>query len=185
MNLLLREVKVTTFLPCLADAKKLRAVAELSDDIREVIPYLNALLPRAIYNPLTNTLTFRKDERLITLYPHVVTMAKVRDEEDAQATAHWLRDLINDTWQRRREITPSHKRRAALQPLEVYQLLPRNNCRRCGEQTCLAFAIRLVQGEMELEQCPSLMEEEYEEQGARLKELLGATAGLSGMGKEH
>ncbi len=78
---LLRKVKVTTFLPCLADPEKLRAVAEFSDDVRKVLPHLNAILPRAVYNPLTPTLTFQKDGRLITLYPHVVTMAKVRDEE--------------------------------------------------------------------------------------------------------
>ena len=173
---LLREVKITTFLPCLADAEKVRVLAELSDDIRKVIPYLNAILPRAIYNPLTHTLTFQKDGRLITLYPHVITMAKVRDEEDAQATAHWLRDLINDTWQRRREITPCYERRAALQPLEVYPLLPRTSCHRCGEQTCLAFAVRLVQGEVGLEECPALTKVEYKEQAARLKELLGVTA---------
>ena len=172
---LLHEVRITSFLPCLADPEKLRVLAEFSDDVREVLPYLNALLPRAVYNPLTYTLTLQKDGRLITLYPHVVAMAKVWDEEDAQATARWLRDLINDTWQRQREITPCHERRAALQPLEVYQLLPRSNCRRCGEQTCLAFAIRLVQSEVGLEECPALMEGEYEGQRVRLKELLGAT----------
>ena len=182
---LLREVRVTSFLPCLADPEKLRVLAEFSDDVRDVLPYLNAILPRAVYNPLTYTLTLQKDGRLITLYPHVVAIAKIWDEEDAQATVHWLQDLINDTWQRRREIAPCHERRAALQPLEVYQLLPRTNCRRCGEHTCLAFAIRLIQGEVGLAECPVLMEGEYEGQQARLEELLGATVeGVSERGKE-
>lgn len=178
---LLREVRITTFLPCLADPEKLRVVAEFGADIRDALPYLNAILPRAVYNPLTHTLTFQRDGRLITLYPHLVAMAKVWDEEDALATAHWLRDLINHTWQRREGIIPCFERRAALQPLEVYQLLPRTNCRRCGQQTCLALAITLVQGEATLEQCPALMEGEYEGQRARLRELLGTTTmGLSG-----
>lgn len=170
-DLLLREVRITTFLPCLADPEKLRVVAELSDDIRDVLPYLNAILSRGAYNPLTHTLTFQKDGRLLTLYPHVVTMAKILDEEDARTTAQWLRDLINDTWRRREEITPCYERRATLQPLEVYQLLPRTNCRRCGEQTCLAFAVRLVQGERRLEECPTLMQDAYRPQLARLREL--------------
>lgn len=179
---LLREVRITSFLPCLAGPEKLRVLAEFSDDVREALPYLHALLGRAVFNPLTGTLTLQRDGRLITLYPHVVAMAKVWDEDDAQATARWLRDLINDTWQRRREIAPCHERRAALQPLQVYQLLPRTNCRRCGEHTCLAFAIRLTQGEVGLEECPPLMEGEYEGQRARLEELLGTT--VTGVARE-
>jgi ArsR family metal-binding transcriptional regulator len=169
----LREVRITTFLPCLADPEKLRVVAEFSDDIREVLPYLNAVLLRAIYNPLTHTLTFQRDGRLITLYPHVVTMAKVWDEQDAHGTAHWLRELINDTWRRRSQIPPCYERRAVLQPLDVYQLLPRSNCGRCGELTCLAFAIRLAQGAVGLAECPVLVEREHEEKRRRLEELLG------------
>jgi len=177
---LLREVRITSFLPCLADPEKLRVVAEFSDDVRDALPYLNAVLPRPVYNPLADTLTLQKNGRLITLYPHVVTMAKVWDEQDAHVTAHWLRDLINHTWQHREEISPCYERRIALQPLEVYQLLPRANCRRCGELTCLAFAIRLVQGEVGLAECPALVEREYEEKRTRLEELVGGTAMRTG-----
>ena len=172
----LREVRITTFLPCLADPEKLRVVAEFSDDVRDVLPYLNAVLRRAIYNPLTHTLTHQRDGRLLTLYPHVATMAKVRDEQDAHSTANWLRELINDTWRRRDQITPCHVRRSALQPLAVYQLLPRSNCRRCRELTCLAFAIRLAEGAVGLAECPALVQSEHEEKRRRLEELLGEPA---------
>ncbi|WP_257000038.1 (Fe-S)-binding protein [Candidatus Methanoperedens nitratireducens] len=28
--------------------------------------------------------------------------------------------------------------------MELYQLLPRTNCKKCGESTCMAFAVALL-----------------------------------------
>jgi len=47
----------------------------------------------------------------------------------------------------------------------------------------LAFAVRLVQGEVGPEECPALMEVGCEGQRARLKELLGVT--VMGPGREE
>jgi hypothetical protein len=41
-------------------------------------------------------------------------------------------------------------------PLEIFQLLEKSNCRRCGEKTCLAFAGAVVMGKRKLQECPSL-----------------------------
>jgi hypothetical protein len=41
-------------------------------------------------------------------------------------------------------------------PLEIFQLLEKSNCRRCGEKTCLAFAGSVVMGKRKLHECPSL-----------------------------
>lgn len=41
-------------------------------------------------------------------------------------------------------------------PLEIFQLLEKSNCRRCGEKTCLAFAGAVVTGRRKLQECPQL-----------------------------
>ncbi|MGC8604743.1 MAG: DUF3786 domain-containing protein [Desulfomonilaceae bacterium] len=38
--------------------------------------------------------------------------------------------------------------------MEIFKLLPRNNCRDCGLPTCLAFAAAVFKGEKSLRQCP-------------------------------
>ncbi len=38
-------------------------------------------------------------------------------------------------------------------PLEVYKLLPKSNCKLCGVATCLAFAAAVIKGEKRLEEC--------------------------------
>jgi len=42
----------------------------------------------------------------------------------------------------------------ALTGLEIYKLLPRTNCKDCGQPTCLAFAMQLAAGKASLDACP-------------------------------
>jgi len=59
-----------------------------------------------------------------------------------------------------------------LSPIDVYKLLPRTNCKECGEENCIAFATKLVNREVTLEKCPPLLTKEYEKSYAQLKEML-------------
>ena len=57
-------------------------------------------------------------------------------------------------------------------PLDVYKLLPRTNCKECGEENCMAFATKLVNREVPLEKCTPLLTKEYENSYKQLKEML-------------
>lgn len=41
-------------------------------------------------------------------------------------------------------------------PLELYKLLPKSNCKLCGLATCLAFAAEVIKGQKSLDKCPHL-----------------------------
>lgn len=47
----------------------------------------------------------------------------------------------------------------ALTGIEIYKFLPKTNCKKCGFPTCLAFAMKLAQGQAELSKCPDVSEE--------------------------
>ncbi len=59
-----------------------------------------------------------------------------------------------------------------LSPIDVYMLLPRTNCKECGEANCMAFATRLVNREVTVEQCPPILEKMHKKSYKKLKELL-------------
>lgn len=42
--------------------------------------------------------------------------------------------------------------------LDVYKLLPKTNCKKCDLPTCLAFAVAVIQGQKQLDQCPFVEE---------------------------
>ena len=171
-ELLLRGFTVSQVMECIADPTKDRIIAELWDRVDAVFPYLNAVSRNLSYNPGANTVTILRGGRILTFYPHVAVMAKVDGKEDAEAQLRWFQELCNDTWRRRHEITPSFERRQRLGLLDVYRLLPKVNCRACGEATCIAFALRLLVGELRVDACPTLSAPEYAEAGRRLAELL-------------
>lgn len=59
-----------------------------------------------------------------------------------------------------------------LSPVEIYKYLPKTNCGKCGEKTCMAFATKLANREARLEECPELLKPEYKEAYQKLWEML-------------
>jgi acetyl-CoA decarbonylase/synthase complex subunit gamma len=59
-----------------------------------------------------------------------------------------------------------------LSPIDVYKLLPKTNCKECGQENCMAFATKLVNREVTLEQCPPLLKKENEKAYRQLKDML-------------
>lgn len=69
----------------------------------------------------------------------------------------------------------SEKKKAGLKelsPIDVYKLLPKINCKECGVDNCMAFATKIVNREMTVDQCPPLLKKEHEKAYSQLKELL-------------
>jgi ArsR family metal-binding transcriptional regulator len=172
--MLLQSYKITRILPCIADPEKIRVIAELSGEIHEVFPYLNATLKGCIYNHPAFTLTIKKDQKLITLHALHITLAKIEDENEAEEVLKWLKDLINQTYENRDRIEPNFSMAAELKALDIFKLLPGTNCKKCGEPTCLAFAVKLVGRDIEIRKCDPLFSEKYQEKQKVLVELLEA-----------
>ena len=57
-------------------------------------------------------------------------------------------------------------------PIDVYKLLPKTNCKECGEKNCMAFAAKLVKIEASVKECPPILEKKYEEAFEKLWKLL-------------
>ena len=47
----------------------------------------------------------------------------------------------------------------ALTGVEIFKLLPKTNCKKCGFPTCLAFAMKLASNQVALDACPDVSEE--------------------------
>ncbi|MGB2800536.1 MAG: acetyl-CoA decarbonylase/synthase complex subunit gamma [Dehalococcoidia bacterium] len=47
----------------------------------------------------------------------------------------------------------------ALTGIAIFKLLPKTNCKECGDPTCLAFAMKLAAGKAELSLCPYVSDE--------------------------
>ncbi len=73
-------------------------------------------------------------------------------------------------------MTEREKKRKAgvkeLSPIDIYKLLPKINCKECGEENCMAFATKIVNREVNIDQCPPLLKPENAKAYGQLKEML-------------
>jgi acetyl-CoA decarbonylase/synthase complex subunit gamma len=59
-----------------------------------------------------------------------------------------------------------------LSPIDVYKVLPKTNCKECGVENCMAFATKIVNREITIDQCKPLLKKENEKAYKQLKEML-------------
>jgi len=59
-----------------------------------------------------------------------------------------------------------------LSPIDVYKLLPKTNCKECGVENCMAFATKIVNREITIDQCKPLLKKENEKAYQQLKDML-------------
>src|SRR3972149_514326 len=59
-----------------------------------------------------------------------------------------------------------------LSPIDVYKLLPKTNCKECGVENCMAFATKIVNREITIDQCKPLLKKENEKAYKQLKDML-------------
>jgi len=158
--------------PCEPGAERFTAKARLLADIREVLPYLNATLRGAVYFSNAPALTWKKAGHNVAFHPYEIAVSNAVDRESAQKELDGLVALVNRTWERRAEITPSHETRRRPTLMEVYKLLPQTNCKQCGQPTCYTFALKLVASQKKLDDCPPLFELQRADKLAALQDIV-------------
>ncbi|SNR99089.1 Metal-binding trascriptional regulator, contains putative Fe-S cluster and ArsR family DNA binding domain [Anaerovirgula multivorans] len=158
-----KDIIITRIQPCTADAERIRFQAGFSRNISEVLPYMNAVLMDAIYNHKIPSLTFKKQFRIITLYEDKLAVSKAINETDAYEITDLIKGLVNEIYEKRKDIEPIYEMRQKPSAIEVYKYLPKINCRKCKEATCLAFASKFLMGEQKIQNCRPLYEEANKE----------------------
>jgi ArsR family metal-binding transcriptional regulator len=169
----LDSIALARTLPCLAEPGKIIVIGKPSRLLDEVLPYM-ATLPGVIaYNPDARTLTFRRTPGFLTLCSDRVHITQVRDVDQGLELLAALKDAVNTTWEHRHELVAVTTRRRAPRPLDVWPLLPQTNCTQCGEATCMAFAVGLLQQTRTLAECPPLQTETgFDDRRAALEAML-------------
>jgi ArsR family metal-binding transcriptional regulator len=141
---------------CNPNFQSVHCIAHLDTNISEVLPYLNTTLGGSTYTEDPPSVTFKVHGKLITVHSQKIAINALKDEEEAYKILRWLTQEINDTWEKREQIRPSFQGISKPQVLEILKRLPRNNCRRCGQATCMVFSLLVADGVKGPKDCPGL-----------------------------
>jgi ArsR family metal-binding transcriptional regulator len=169
----LASIALTKILPCLAEPAKVIVIGKPDRSLDEVLPYM-ATLPGVIaYNPEICTLTLRRRPGFITLFADQVKITQVKDAQEGLALLAALEEAINTVWDQRSNLVAMTMGKRAPRHLDIWELLPRTNCGQCGETTCLAFAVGLLQQKHNLSEClPLIADAASEERRSSLEAML-------------
>ncbi len=141
---------------CIPNAMSVQCIAHLEEDIGKAIPYLNASLGGHAFIRNPPSVTFKVHGKLITVHSKKIAINALKNEEEATRIIEWLKREINSVWQNRAEIEPSFASTPVPKVIEILKLLPKSNCRECGQATCMVFAALVVDGAKGIEDCPAL-----------------------------
>ena len=165
----MEDIKVIETSPCLADEKLFKGLTRASVSLTELLPYLNAIVDKPNYQPSSNSLMFKDGIIGFTLQDTSINITRFANMTELYEILDWVKALINDTYESRFEIEPNYKARKIVPVLKIYSLLPKKNCKECGEQTCMAFAAKLNKLDAEIDDCPLLQKIEYADLRAKLE----------------
>jgi ArsR family metal-binding transcriptional regulator len=155
--MLLKSYSKEIFRPeCNPSFESVHCIAHLDQDISAVLPYLNAVLGGFEYLKDPPALIFRSQGKFITVHGRKIAINALRDEGEADKILAWLQREINDAWENRNGIEPSYEGAPKPKLIEILKLLPKTNCKECGEPTCMVFAARMAEGVKGLDDCPPL-----------------------------
>jgi len=147
---------------CNPGAMAVHCHAHLDQDVSAALPYLNTVLGAFQYVKEPPSATFRSQGKLITVHGRKMSINALKDREEAVKIVEWLRREINAAWEGRDGIEPSFEGLPQPQMIEILKLLPKTNCRECGESTCMVFATRVREGSKTGDDCPPLSIENRE-----------------------
>lgn len=139
---------------CHPGADRWSAKGLLSEDISQVLPYINAEYPKAQYDKKVPVLLMKEKGKKIALRPWEISTAPVEDRKEAREALLEICGIVNRIWERRDSISPDYDQKTLPTVMEIYRELPRTNCKECGYPTCMAFAAALREEKVERSCCP-------------------------------
>jgi ArsR family metal-binding transcriptional regulator len=159
--MLLKNYRLEIFRPeCNASFQSLHCHMHLDEDIGYVIPLLNSTLGGSAFTRSPPSVMFKIHGRLIAVHARKISVNAIKDTQEAEKIAAWMQREINETWEKRETIIPRYHAKKEPQFIEVLKLLPKTNCRECGQPTCMVFATLVLQGIKGPDDCPAMNIEE-------------------------
>ena len=155
--MLLESYRLKLFRPeCNPKFSSLHCIAYLNEDVACALPYLNSVLGGTQYLNDPAEVMFHHNGRIIKVAGREIAVNALKDEHEAQQIVSWLKDEINSAWENRERITPSQEGLQKPKLINILRLLPKTNCKQCGQPTCMVFAAQLAEGGRSAADCSEL-----------------------------
>ncbi len=168
------EWEIKEKLQCIADPRKIRIIAETDTDLGGHLSYLASSKRGSVFSD-KGVVSFKRGVSIVSIDAEgTIAITQLKDIDEAHLVLDEVVAWIGDVIARENEIDPeAYKKWQDLGILDILKRLPRTNCGKCGMPTCMAFAVELLEGRKDVDDCVSLKDPEYDHARTALKEMLG------------
>ena len=172
-----KKISIKEITPCTADPDRIKFLAQADKPLGEVLPVLYLSIPNAKYSEKLEALSYRYKQHLVTMFSTGrIGMTYVKDRKEAEQLVEEAKNLINRAFMHLKthgkptpELIGAKKE---LDPMKIYERLPKTNCKECGEQGCFAFATKLLNSEKSLLDCPPITTEKYSTSKTQIEKMM-------------
>jgi len=132
-------------------------------DFKGVIEVLALRYPpsKVTYSRESRSVTLRIFDRLIGVYESGVIAFCAENLEEARKILEKLKAVIEEARREKPVSWSEAEKWTRISTLKLYSFLPKTNCGKCGEATCIALAAKVLAGDRRLSDCPLLKRSEY------------------------
>ena len=145
-----------------SNAKIWSASFRLDRDVSSLFPFINAELDDALYYENPAYVRFLFDGFRCFLYPDTAAVHFFESRAAAKEFIPGFMDFLNAVHARKKDIKPNHNQIRQIPVTDILKILPKNNCKRCGYPTCMAFAADMARGRAIADKCPDLASPAFE-----------------------
>ena len=172
-----KKIDIKEITPCTADPNRIKFLAQADKPLGEVLPVLYLSIPNAKYSEKLEALSYRYKQHLVTMFSTGrIGMTYVKDRNEAEQLIEEAKNLINRAFlylkTHGKPTSQLIDAKKELDPMKIYEKLPKTNCRECGEQGCFAFATKLLNSEKSLQDCPPMTMEKYSTNKTRIEKIV-------------
>jgi len=172
-----KKIDIKEITPCTADPDRIKFLAQADKPLRDILPVLYLSIPNAKYSEKIEALSYRYKQHLVTIFSTGrIGMTYVKDGNEAEQLVEEAKNLINRAFlhlktrgKPTRELIEAKKE---LDPMKIYEKLPKTNCKECGEQGCFVFATKLLNSEKSLFDCPPITTEKYSTSKTQIEKMM-------------
>jgi len=84
------------------------AVAQLNQDIGEILPQLAGKIENAVYESVQKAIRLKKDGMTVYVYPRRIYAPYINSEQESRALMDWAREVINSAYSRIESVAREH-----------------------------------------------------------------------------
>ena len=155
------DCEVTDVSPCIADNTRIKFMGKINKSLGDVLPVLNLATLNSKLTKSPMILSFTVEQHNFMLGENGdLAVTFVKDKNEIGYIVEKVTELVNKgikfNLSNRLDLNRLVEEKKKLNPMSLYNVFPKTDCKKCGEKSCFNYAAKVFSGELDPHRCPDV-----------------------------